>query len=55
MPIIFDQITADVAPPAPTASTTAARSDNAAPTVDPQALLRELQLVAERAERLKAD
>lgn len=56
MPIIFDEITAEIAPPAPTTSASEGQSDgNRSPKVDPQSLLRELQRVAERAARLSAD
>jgi hypothetical protein len=55
MPIIFDEFTAEIAPPTPTTSTNEARSDNARPAVDPQSLVRELSRIAERAERLNAD
>lgn len=56
MPIIFDEITASIAPPAPTTSSTERRGDaSGVPAVDPQSLVRELQRIAERAERLKAD
>lgn len=55
MPIIFDELTAEIAPPAPTTSANEARPENARPAVDPQSLLRELSRLAERAERLNAD
>ena len=56
MPIIFDEVSAEITPPAPTTSSTAGRNEGAeGPKVDAQSLLRELQRVAERAERLQAD
>jgi hypothetical protein len=56
MPIIFDEVSAEITPPAPTSSSTEGRSEGAQGTkVDAQSLLRELQRVAERAERLHAD
>ena len=56
MPIIFDEVTADVTPPpAPTTSSNELRGDNARPGIDPAMLVRELQRIAERAERLNAD
>jgi hypothetical protein len=55
MPIIFDEVTAAITPPAPTASATESRDSSAAAPLDPQALVRELQRIAERAERLNAD
>ncbi len=56
MPIIFDEITADVTPPAPTSSASERQSDpSGSAKVDPKSLVRELQRVAERAERLSAD
>lgn len=56
MPIIFDEVTAEIAPPAPTTSSTEGQSEgNRGGKVDPQSLLRELQRVAERAARLSAD
>lgn len=57
MPIHIDEVSVEIAPPAPTTSQTEGRSD-ATPgsaRVDPRLLLRELQRAAERAERLKAD
>ena len=56
MPIIFDEVTAEITPPAPTTSDNESRSsNNGRPAVDPQTLSRQLQLIAERAERLSAD
>lgn len=55
MPIIFDEFTAEIAPPTPTTSTNEARTDNARPAVDPQSLVPVLSRIAERAERLNAD
>ena len=56
MAIVFDEVTADVTPPAPTPGTNERRGENSAcPPVDPQSLLRELQRLADRAARLNAD
>ncbi len=56
MPITFDEVTADIVPPVPTTSSNEGQGEgNRAPRVDPQSLLRELQRVADRAERLNAD
>ena len=56
MPITFDEVTADIVPPAPTTSTNDSRDEGRrGARVDPQALLREISRVAERAERLNAD
>lgn len=55
MPIIFDEVTADITPPTPTTSSNESRSDNARPAVDPASLVRELQRLAERSDRLNAD
>lgn len=56
MPIIFDEVTAEITPPTPTTSDNEARSGKSnRPAVDPQTLSRQLQLIAERAERLSAD
>lgn len=57
MPIIFDQVTAEIAPPNPGAGTRSPDPTQATdPTrPDPETLLREIQRLAERAERLKAD
>lgn len=55
MPIIFDEVTAEIVPPAPTTSANESRPDAPRPAVDPQSLSRQLQLLAERAERLLAD
>jgi hypothetical protein len=55
MPITFDEVTAEITPPAPTTSTNDGQGDNRRPPVDPQSLIRELSRVAERAERLNAD
>lgn len=56
MPIIIDQVTADITPPAPPTSgpaeTVAADGE---PALDPQSLQRELQRHAERVARLSAD
>lgn len=57
MPIHIDEVSVEIAPPAPTVSMTEGRSDAlpGAAKVDPRQLMREIQRVAERAERLKAD
>lgn len=56
MPIIFDEVTANITPPAPATSAPAETGHpNGAPASDPQALQRELQRIAERAARLSAD
>jgi hypothetical protein len=55
MAIIFDTVTAEIAPPAPTTSANESASAPNAGRVDAQAVLRELQRISERAERLKAD
>jgi len=56
MPIIFDEVTAEVTPPTPTTSSNEGRSEGGQNSrVDPQSVLRELQRIAERAERLNAD
>jgi hypothetical protein len=56
MPIIFDQITADLTPPALTSSASERQSESSSgPKVDAKSLVRELQRAAERAERLSAD
>ena len=55
MPIIFDEIVAEVAPPAPTSSSNENPGAPATSRVDASAVLREIQLIAERAERLRAD
>lgn len=56
MPIIFDEVVADVTPPVPTTSGTESQADTGrASPVDPQSLARELHRIAERAERLNAD
>jgi hypothetical protein len=56
MPIIFEQITADLTPPALTSSASERQSDSSgSPKVDAKSLAREMQRAAERAERLSAD
>lgn len=56
MPIIFDEIAAEILPPTPTTSASENRPDDAPRAgTDPQSLARQLQLLAERAERLNAD
>lgn len=56
MPIIFDEVAAEIVPPTPTSSASEARPDDPRrPAVDPQSLARQLELLAERAERLHAD
>lgn len=56
MPIIFDQVTADITPPAPaTSGPGEAGRASGEPALDPQDLQRELQRHAERAARLSAD
>jgi hypothetical protein len=55
MPIIFDEVTAEIAPPAPTSSTHENPDAPPSSRVDASAVLRELQLIAERADRLRAD
>jgi hypothetical protein len=54
MPIIFDEISADVQAPPPAPAITQQPAPNGNP-VDPQALARELARQAERAARLVAD
>ena len=54
MPIIFDEISAEVQAPSPPPAVTAQPSPAGNP-VDPQALMRELARQAERAARLHAD
>jgi hypothetical protein len=56
MPIIFDQVTVDITPPAPaTSGPGESRGPSGEPALDPQDLQRELQRHAERATRLSAD
>ena len=55
MPIIFDEVTAEITPPVPTTSANDNAGAPAANRVDPQNVLREMQRLAERAERLRAD
>jgi hypothetical protein len=56
MPIIFDEVTADITPPTPATSAPAETGPSAGgPASDPQALQRELQRIAERTARLSAD
>jgi hypothetical protein len=56
MPIIFDEVTANITPPAPATSAPAdPAGTNGGPAPDPQTLQRELQRIAERAARLSAD
>ena len=56
MPIIFDEVTAEITPPVPTTSANEDREDaNRGTKVDPQSLVCQLGRLAERAERLKAD
>jgi len=56
MPIIIDQVTADITPPAPPTSGPAeTATDDGERTPDPQTLQRELRRHAERAARLSAD
>lgn len=61
MPIIFDEVTANITPPAPATSAPAESGPasggpaSGGPASDPQALQRELQRIAERAARLSAD
>lgn len=55
MAIIFDEVSAEITPPAPTSSAAERQSDTGAPQADAQSVLREIQRVAERAARLSAD
>lgn len=55
MPIIFDEVSAEITPPTPTTSAAERQSDTGAPQADPQSMLREIQRIAERAARLNAD
>lgn len=55
MPIIFDEVTAEIAPPVPTSNSHENPGAPVGSRVDPSAVLRELQLISERAERLRAD
>lgn len=55
MAIIFDEVSAEIAPPAPTAGAADRSGDATAPQPDPQSVLREIQRIAERAARLNAD
>ncbi len=57
MPIIFDEVTAEITPPTPTtsASDSQRNTGRAGAKVDAQSVLRELQRMAERAARLSAD
>jgi len=56
MPIIFDEVTANIMPPAPATSGPAGPGgSNAEAGIEPQTLQRELQRIAERAARLSAD
>jgi hypothetical protein len=54
MPIVFDEITAQVEAPLPVPAT-ASPSTPAAPTVEPRQLALALTLQAERTARLEAD
>ncbi len=56
MPIIFDEVTAEITPPTPTTSSVEDRdaADRNA-KVDPQSLVCQLARLAERTERLNAD
>jgi len=56
MPIIFDEVTAEITLPTPTTSSTEDRADaDRGKKVDPQSLVCQLARLAERAERLNAD
>ncbi|MHB9006442.1 MAG: hypothetical protein ACYDC1_05880 [Limisphaerales bacterium] len=55
MAIVFDEISAEIAPPAPTTGAAERQAANGAAPVDAQSVLRELQRLAERAARLSAD
>jgi hypothetical protein len=56
MAIVFEEIATEIEPPTPARSTAGARAEGSAgPPVDPQSLIRELERVADRAERLNAD
>jgi len=56
MPIIFDEVTANIMPPAAATSGPAEPGDSNGETgIEPQILQRELQRIAERAARLSAD
>ncbi|MFT3870691.1 MAG: hypothetical protein QM715_19750 [Nibricoccus sp.] len=55
MAIIFDEVSAEIAPPVPTTGAADRQGDANVPPTDPQAVLRELQRIAERAARLNAD
>lgn len=56
MPIIFDEVTAEITPPPSAApAPTPAREAPGGAALDPQELQRELARLAERAARLSAD
>lgn len=56
MPVIIDEVTANLTPPAPAPAGPAEPVPaGGPPVVDPQNLQRELQRIAERAARLSAD